>query len=108
MIHRHPLGFAIFIFILGIASLFFIVTLYIQKTWDKARNILTDLLPGLEDLDEQDADSLHTDDVMIKSTGVSQNVGNIMNTMFMRINDEIVDAKCDIENIISPKGLPFC
>ena len=88
--------------ILGIAGFCIIISLYIQKTWDKAHNFLSNLLPHLEDPDES-SDGV-VDISSEKVTSVASNVGETLNKMFMKLNDEIVDAKCDFGNIISAKG----
>ena len=91
-----------FICILGIAGFCIIISLYIQKTWDKAHNFLSNLLPHLEDPDEP-SDGV-VDISSEKVTSIASNVGETLNKMFMKLNDEIVDAKCDFGNIISAKG----
>ena len=90
------------IFISGIAGFCIIISLYIQKTWDKAHNFLSNLLPHLDDPDEP-SDGV-VDISSEKVTSVASNVGETLNKMFMKLNDEIVDAKCDFGNIVSAKG----
>ena len=87
---------------LGIAGFCIIISLYIQKTWDTAHNFLSNLLPGLEEIDDpsNEVGDFSSD----KTTSVATNVGETLNKMFMKLNDDIVDAKCDFGNIISPKG----
>lgn len=90
---------------IGIAGFCIIISLYIQKTWDKAHNFLSNLLPHLDDPDEP-SDGV-VDISSEKVTLVASNVGETLNKMFMKLNDEIVDAKCDFGNIISTKEKPF-
>jgi len=90
---------------IGIACFFVIVSLYIQKTWDTAHNFLSNLLPRIDELDESPDEVV--DISSEKITSVASNVGETLNKMFMKLNDEIVDAKCDFGNVISAKEKPF-
>ena len=68
----------------------------------KAHNFLSNLLPHIDELDgsSEEVQDLSSE----KITSVATNVGETLNKMFMKLNDDIVDAKCDLANIISPKG----